>query len=171
MGINDMELAMRTGPGPALRMRIELDPSVVGEPSWPDGIVVRTFTDDDAIALYALLTHSYRHGGGTVAPFETWLPQMTGDDEFDANLWFLAESEPESALVGAALCWTSAFVKDLVVHESWRRHGLGEALLRHVYKAFSARGAAAVELKVEATNAAAIRLYERAGMCVAERLR
>lgn len=159
-----------TGPSAALRMRIELEPSVVGEPSWPDGIVVRTFTDDHASALYALLTHGYRHGGGAVAPFETWLRQMTGDNEFDANLWFLAESEYESTLVGAALCWTSAFVKDLVVHESWRRRGLGEALLRHVYKAFSARGAATVELKVESTNAAAIRLYERAGMCVVERL-
>jgi ribosomal protein S18 acetylase RimI-like enzyme len=171
MGINDMELAMTTGPGAALRMRIELGPSIVGEPSWPDGIAVRTFTDDDAIALYALLAHGYRDGGGAVAPFETWLPQMTGDDEFDANLWFLAESESESSLVGTALCWTSAFVKDLVVHESWRRRGLGEALLRHVFRTFSGRGAGAVELKVEAANATAIRLYERAGMCVTERLR
>ena len=78
---------MTTGPGVTLRMRIELDPSAVGEPSWPDGIAVRTFTGDDAIALYALLA-------------------------------------PD-----------------------------------------------AVELKVEAANAAAIRLYERAGLCVAERLR
>jgi hypothetical protein len=67
MGINDMELAMTTGPGAALRMRIELGPSIVGEPSWPDGIAVRTFTDDDAIALYALLAHGYRYGGGGAA--------------------------------------------------------------------------------------------------------
>ena len=44
---------------------------------------------------------------------------MTSDAEFDRELWFLAEPEGGS-LAGAALCWTSAFLKDLVVHESWR---------------------------------------------------
>jgi ribosomal protein S18 acetylase RimI-like enzyme len=39
-----------------------------------------------------------------------------------------------------------------------------------VFGTFAARGAAAVELKVEATNARAIRLYERTGMWVVERL-
>jgi ribosomal protein S18 acetylase RimI-like enzyme len=162
-------------------MRVELDRSLVSEPTWPDGIELRSFTDDYAGALHALLVHGYRHGGGSVAPFDAWLPQMTGDEEFDPDLWFLAESDPaeqdvelvsgEAALAGAALCWTSAFVKDLVVHEAWRRRGLGEALLRHVFWTFAVRGAAAVELKVEAANAGAIRLYERAGMRVVERLR
>lgn len=118
--------------------------------------------------MHALLEHGYRNGGGSVAPFETWLPQMTGDHEFDAALWFLAESD--ETVVGAALCWTSAFVKDLVVHEAWRRRGLGEALLRHVFIVFANLGAAAVELKVEASNANAFALYERLGMRVVERL-
>jgi hypothetical protein len=48
---------MTTGPGVTLRMRIELDPSAVGEPSWPDGIGVRTFTGDDAVALHAVLAY------------------------------------------------------------------------------------------------------------------
>jgi GNAT superfamily N-acetyltransferase len=45
---------------------------------------------------------------------------------YDARLWFLAEAG--RTLAGVALCWTSAFAKDLVVHESWRRRGLGDAL-------------------------------------------
>ena len=94
---------------------------------------------------------------------------MTGDAEFDASVWFLAESR--EMLVGAVLCWTSAFVKDLVVRESWRRRGLGEALLRHVFTVFAARAAGAVELKVEAANASAVGLYERLGMRVVERFR
>ena len=73
-------------------------------------------------------------------------------------------------LVGTVLCWTSAFVKDLVVRESRRRRGLGEALLRHVFEAFATRGAPAVELKVESTNLSAVALYERLGMRVVERL-
>ena len=93
---------------------------------------------------------------------------MTSDAEFDPRLWFLAETDGE--LAGVALCWTSGFVKDLAVHESWRRRGLGEALLRHVLATFRARGARVTELKVESDNARAVRLYERLGMRVVERL-
>ncbi|MGZ6668221.1 MAG: N-acetyltransferase family protein [Solirubrobacteraceae bacterium] len=150
------------------RMRVNLDPAAVGEPVWPDAVCARRFTLDDAEALHALLEHGYRRGSGTVTSFETWLPQMITDEEFDAELWFLAESH--ARLVGAVLCWTSAFVKDVVVHESWRRRGLGEALLRQAFQTFAARGADAVELKVEATNTSAVRLYERLGMRVVERL-
>ncbi|MBV9338764.1 MAG: GNAT family N-acetyltransferase [Solirubrobacterales bacterium] len=150
------------------RMRVELDPAGVRVPIWPDGVRVRTFGDGDAGSLHSLLVHGYRHGGGAVAPFETWLPQMTTDEEFDSEVWFLAESR--AVLVGAALCWSSAFVKDFVVRESWRRRGVGEALLRHVFRTFADRGARAVELKVEAANGAAVGLYERLGMRVVERL-
>ncbi len=149
-------------------MRVVLDPAAIREPVWPAGVRVRGFRPADAEPLHALLVHGYRHGGGSVSQFEAWLPQMTGDEEFDPALWFLAEAD--GALAGAALCWTSVFVKDLVVHESWRRQGLGEALLRHAFRAFALRGAEAVELKVEATNLAAIALYERVGMRVVERL-
>jgi ribosomal protein S18 acetylase RimI-like enzyme len=148
-------------------MRVEL-PGPGGEPSWPEGIALRTFAPGDARALHALLVHGYRRGGGVVASFDEWLPSMTGDEEFDPELWFLAAAGGE--LAGAALCWTSAFVKDVVVHESWRRRGLGEALLRHVVAVFAARGAPAVELKVDAENAAAIALYERLGFGVVERI-
>jgi ribosomal protein S18 acetylase RimI-like enzyme len=150
------------------RMRVDLEGNAPGEPAWPEGIRVSTFRQEDAGALHALLEHGYRKGGGSVDGFETWLPAVTGDGEFDPSLWFLARAEDR--LAGAALCWTSAFVKDLVVHESWRRRGLGEALLRRVLTEFAARGAAAVELKVHATNAGAVRLYERLGFVVVERI-
>ena len=160
-----------TTPGPdALRMRIELDPGVVRDPAWPEGISVRSFDPADAHALHALLVRGYSQGGGSVAEFVPWFSGMTSDEEYDPALFFLVESQAESRLAGAALCWTSAFVKDLVVDASWRRRGLGESLLRHVFATFAARGSGAVELKVEATNAGAIRLYERVGMRVVERL-
>jgi ribosomal protein S18 acetylase RimI-like enzyme len=150
------------------RMRVDLDPAGLAEPRWPIGIRVRNFTLDDAPPLHALLEHGYRHGGGSVAPFETWLPRMTTDEEFDPELWVLADADP--TLAGAVLCWESGFVKDLVVHETWRRRGLGEALLRHVLKTFADRGVTTVELKVHATNQNAVALYERMGMRVVERL-
>jgi ribosomal protein S18 acetylase RimI-like enzyme len=148
------------------RMRAELEGDRLRPARWPAAVGVRTFTPADAAAVHALLVHGYRRGGGTVMDFDAWLPRMTEDSEYDARLWFLAEAD--RALVGVALCWTSAFVKDLVVHESWRRRGLGDALLHHVFTTFARRGATAVELKVDATNPGAIALYERAGFRVAE---
>lgn len=149
-----------------LRMCADLEPRSLRAPLWPAGIDVRTFTLEDAASLHSLLEHGYRAGGGSVAPFEAWLAQMTGDVEYDPELWFLAEDR--SVLVGAVLCWTSAFVKDLVVRESWRGRRLGEALIRHALQTFLARGATAVELKVQAENERAVRLYERLGFRTSE---
>lgn len=143
-------------------MRIELGPETGREPAWPQGISTRTFEMDDAAALHALLEHGYARGGGSVSAFDSWLPYITTDQEFDPAVVFLAEADGD--LAGAALCWTSAFVKDLVVHESWRRRGLGEALLRQVFATFAERGADSVVLKVHSDNDGAIRLYERVGM-------
>lgn len=149
------------------RMRIDLRPEIP-PPVWPDGSHVRGFHPSDAVRLHALLEHGYRNGGGSVDAFEIWLPALTGDSEFDPDLCFLVEVGDE--LAAAAICWTSAFVKDIVVHETWRRHGLGEALLRLAFRTFQARGAPIVDLKVQAQNAPAIRLYEHVGMRTIERL-
>jgi ribosomal protein S18 acetylase RimI-like enzyme len=150
-----------------LRMRAELVPAH-RRPTWPPGVHVRTWRSRDAASVHALLVHGYRGGGGSVKPFDDWLAEITGDEEFDPALCFVAASD--RGLAGTALCWTSAFVKDLVVHESWRRRGLGEALLLSVFASFADRGADAVELKVESTNLGARRLYERVGFRVTERL-
>jgi ribosomal protein S18 acetylase RimI-like enzyme len=152
------------------RMRRTLE-NDVPRPAWPEGISVRRFRPEDAPAVHALLENAYRSGGGSVDQFETWLPAMTSDAEFDPELWFLAEADGGS-LAGAALCWTSAFLKDLVVHESWRRRGLGAALVHHVLGEFRRRDAVAVDLKVESENpSGAERLYEQLGFVVVERLR
>ena len=151
----------------SLLMRVAL-PRETPVPTWPAGTVVRGFEPAEARRLHALLEHGYRNGGGSVAPFESWLPALTGDSEFDPQTCFLVVAGDE--LAAASICWTSGFVKDLVVHESWRRQGLGESLLQLAFRAFQERGASGVDLKVEVQNAGAIRLYERAGMHVVERL-
>jgi ribosomal protein S18 acetylase RimI-like enzyme len=150
-----------------MRRPLEGDPPA---PAWPEGLGIRSFRPEDAPAVHALLEHAYRGGGGSVDPFETWLPTMMSDAEFDPELWFLAEAE-DGSLAGAALCWTSAFLKDLVVHESSRGRGLGAALVHHVLGEFRRRGASAVDLKVASDNPfGAHRLYERLGFAIVERL-
>jgi ribosomal protein S18 acetylase RimI-like enzyme len=150
-----------------LRMRIEL-PGEIARPAWPDGSHARGFHASDAERLHALLEHGYQRGGGTVEPIDVWLPALTGDSEFDPDLCFLVEVGDD--LAAAAICWTSGFVKDLVVHENWRRRGFGESLLRLAFGTFQARGATYVELKVQSQNASAVRLYERVGMRTVERI-
>lgn len=113
--------------------------------------------------VHARLDHAYRKGGGVVPPFEVWWQDLRGDAEYDPMLVFLAVDQG-GVVIGVAQCWTSAFVKDLAVAEHWRRRGVGEALLTHVFAAFQTRGAGHVDLKVEADNAAALRLYGRLGL-------
>jgi ribosomal protein S18 acetylase RimI-like enzyme len=138
-------------------------------PVWPDGVALRTFAPGDAADVHSLLEQAYAAGGGSVAAFAEWLPAMTGDSEFSADLWFLAWSGND--LAGAALCWTSAFVKDIAVSSAWRRRGIGTALLLHCCRAFAARGAPALDLKVESDNpSGADRLYRELGFRLVERV-
>jgi ribosomal protein S18 acetylase RimI-like enzyme len=136
----------------------------VADPIWPDGFSLRTFDAQDAPAVHRLMQLAYARGGGAVAAFEQWWPGIRDDGEFDAGLCFLAIDE-RGEIVGAAQCWNSAFIKDLVVHPDARRRGLAEALLLAVFQAFCRRGATRVDLKVELDNpSGAMRLYRRLGM-------
>ncbi|KQZ87158.1 acetyltransferase [Mesorhizobium sp. Root157] len=131
-------------------------------PRWPQGFAPRAFQPADAALLHALLAEVF--DDGTDGPFETWWPRICGDADFDPALCFLV-CDGGGRLAGAALCWTSAFVKDLAVAEQARGKGIGEALMRHVFQTFRARGASHVDLKTNTIdNAAALRLYRRLGM-------
>jgi len=152
--------------GDVLRMFAPLQRELP-EPRWPDGVTVRTYADADARAVQALLDAAYAWDDTHVSrPHEEWLQWMTDHDEFDPELWLLAERDGE--LVGAALHWLPTrgrgWVKDLVVAESERGRGLGTALLHAGFRASRERGATQVGLKVDSVNpTGAVRLYERVG--------
>ena len=140
------------------------------EPDWPAGAAVRTFEPADAPAVHALLDAAY--GGWDTSyvpvPHADWVSAMTGDVEFDASTWWLAERE--GALVGCALWWSTGWLKDIVVRESERGRGLGAALVRQGFAEFARRGIRRVGLKVDAGNpTGAPRLYERLGFRTADR--
>jgi ribosomal protein S18 acetylase RimI-like enzyme len=136
----------------------------VPDPVWPAGFGVRGFTAGDAPAVHRLMQIAYAEGGGEVGGFEQWWPAVRGDSEFDEELFFLAVNGADE-IVGSAQCWTSAFVKDLVVHPQARRRGLAEALLLTAFRAFRDRGAPHVDLKVQLDNpTGAVRLYRRLAM-------
>jgi ribosomal protein S18 acetylase RimI-like enzyme len=133
-------------------------------PDWPGGIATRTFEPADAPAVHALLDEAYGDWDATYVPLahEDWVRSMTGDVEFDATTWWLAERE--GTLAGCALWWSSGWLKDIVVDESERGRGLGAALIRQGFVEFARRGIRRVGLKVDVGNpTGAPRLYERLG--------
>jgi ribosomal protein S18 acetylase RimI-like enzyme len=137
-------------------------------PAWPDGVSLRTYADADARVVKALLDRAYASWDGAYVarPLDDWLAFMTVHDEFDPDLWFLVERD--GALVACALHWRAhqrrGWLKDLAVDERERGRGLGSALVRHGLRAYAARGAGRVGLKVDGSNpTGAARLYASLG--------
>lgn len=146
-----------------LEMGIELS-AAAPEPRWPEGVRLRPFAAErDAPEVHATLVEAFAGSDERVAPFDEWLPWVTGDPSYDPALVFVAVAG--DAVAGVAQCWTEGFVKDLAVRPAFRGRGLGEALLHAVFAEFARRGVREVRLKVDADNpTGAVRLYERVGM-------
>jgi mycothiol synthase len=155
------------------RMEIDLDappPAAV----CPPGIVIRAFVPgQDERATHAAVEAAFQdHWSHTPITFEDWARGQLGRSDFDPALWFLACAG--DGVVGTALCFRRTpefgWVRNVAVVREWRGRGVGLALLRHAFGAFCARGVRSVGLGVDAQNpTGATRLYERAGMHVAER--
>jgi ribosomal protein S18 acetylase RimI-like enzyme len=141
------------------------------EPLLPDGIVMRTYRDDDAEALRAELNDAFAGGAFwheiSASSFQELYVKAR---DFDPTLWFLAWDGDQ--LAGSALAYPSRGADDtlgwigtLSVREPWRGRGLGKALLRTAFVHLYDRGLRRAGLGVDAENATgALQLYESAGM-------
>lgn len=155
----------------SFHMEIDLDGNRP-EPTWPDGITVRTLRAGEEERVYEAHMESFADTWMfTHEPFESWSHWFVKDPAFDPSLWFLADDGDE--LVGVALTRASeteaalGWVRVLGVVPPHRRRGLGEALPRHTFSEFHRRGFERVGLGVDAENpTGAVRLYEAAGMRV-----
>lgn len=139
----------------------------VAPTAWPAALRLLEFSPELAPQVHALLVLGYQQGGGSVPDYEHWHKAFATDPEFDPSLCFIAADE--HGLIGVVQCWTSAFIKDLVVVPRARRQGFARALLHHAFEAFRVRGEACVDLKVMDSNHDARRLYETSGMRYVQR--
>jgi mycothiol synthase len=150
-----------------LRERIELTGDLPG-PEWPEGVRVRTLQEgEDTEPVYRKMVEYFQdHWGERRQDYQQWFHSWTEGGRFDPSLWFVAEAEGET--VGISLCGPLGDISELTtlgVGRSWRKRGLGMALLRHSFSELGRRGFPACELSVDADSlTGATRLYHRAGM-------
>jgi ribosomal protein S18 acetylase RimI-like enzyme len=147
------------------QMRMDLAGPLV-EPVWPAGLSIRNVKPDgDMRTIHHLIQSAFARPGRTPQLFEEWEAHMARASDFDPGLWFLAFDGGN--LVGACLCYAYeelGWVRQLGVAASWRRRGLGSALLRHAFITFKTLGFQEVGLGVEAANPAAYAFYQKIGM-------
>ena len=134
---------------------------------WPNGIELTAYSVEQAAAVHELMQIGYREGGGRVPALDVWQQQYETDAEYDPALCFIASDA--DGVLGVAQCWTSSYIKNLVVHPRAQGRGLGRALLLHAFKVFQDRREGFVDLKVLEDNLRARQLYEKSGMYVVRR--
>jgi len=140
---------------------------VLPDAQWPEGIELSVYREEMAPAVHQLMQLGQLEGGGRVPSLGDWRQRFASDPEYDPALCFVAcDAE---GVVGVAQCWTSAYIKNLVVHPRMQGRGLGRALLLNTFKVFEQRREGFVDLKVLEDNLRAQRLYESAGMYVVRR--
>jgi mycothiol synthase len=149
--------------------------TVVPEPAWPKGVVVRTMGDWlDLTRLVSLMNASFAEHptpiSWTVDEIERANSQ-TGRD--DATTLLVSPAERPDELVAFARTAIEfpradapaprAEVRLVGVLPEWRGRGLGRELLRWGVAWLRSSGAGTIQLNVEAENELALGLYRRTG--------
>ena len=152
------------------RMRIDFGDELE-EPRPPEGVRIRSMTPHDARVAHETHEETFEDMWG-YAPtsFEQWQHWFLGEDH-DWSLFFLAEADGEPA--GVALCRPRPTEPDVGairvvgVRRSWRRQGVGRALMLHAFAEFRRHGMRGASLGVDAESlTGAQRLYASVGMHV-----
>ena len=151
------------------RMEINLE-EAPRAPIWPTGIELRPFVlEQHNHVIFEADEEAFSdHWGHTPSTFEHWQHHVSGREDFDPSLWFVAWDARSAEIAGYSLCryrMGHGWVGTLGVRRPWRKRGLGEALLLHSFGEFYKRGMKTVGLFVDAQNpTGATRLYKKAGM-------
>lgn len=134
---------------------------------WTGDIWPQAFNLENASEAHQLLSLAYDQHA-KITDYKVWLAALQTDPEHNTALCYTAWDE--QGMVGFVQGWTSAFIKDLVVHPRARHQGIGLNLLSQAFEIFRQRGEAWVDLKVMENNFSARCLYEKAGMRYIQRL-
>ena len=151
--------------------RMEINLTAPPAPAnFPLGIELRPFVKEEhARAVLKAQNESFRdHWGNHEEIYEQWAVHKFSRAEFDPTLWMIAWDGRSAEIAGCSqnryrggIGW----IGTLGVRRSWRKRGLGEALLLHSFAEFYKRGTTTIGLGVDAQNpTGATRLYQKVGM-------
>lgn len=149
---------------------------------WRDGLHVRQMRPGEERPFYRMLDEAFEdHWGRVNRPFEEaferWLYFVENCEACDPELFFVVEDRSAGGEIAAAAYGMIDIAEDehmgwvsmLGVRRDYRRQGIALALLRHIFADFERRGKQRVGLAVDAASlTGATRLYEKAGMSVAQ---
>jgi mycothiol synthase len=144
-------------------------------PVWPEGARGRAFVpgQDEYMTWSAVETAFHDLLERPPGSYERLLA-MTESERREPDLWRLAEDQRDGAIVGTALgkrFSVGGWVGGVGVRRDWRGKGLALALLRDLFRVFSANGVREVSLSVDADSpSSAPSLYTRAGMRVTKNI-
>ncbi|MFI0983425.1 mycothiol synthase [Streptomyces sp. NPDC021093] len=160
------------------QLRRPLSPLDVPEPTYPEGVTVRTFVpgQDDA-AWLAVNAAAFAHHPEQGSLTQRDLDDRMGEDWFDPKGFFLAEKGGESGegreLVG--FHWTKVHRAEQLgevyvvgIAPGAQGGGLGKALTATGLRHLAAEGLPTASLYVDADNIAAVTVYERLGFTTYE---
>jgi mycothiol synthase len=153
------------------RMQMSLDGVSPVAPEPPAGITVRPVRRDDEAELrefHAVIEDAFIDSDHRAMPFDGWLEQITKPGTpFDE--WFVAEAD--GRIVGSLQSTDGGgdtdegWVKHLAVLRTYRKRGVGEALLRRAFATYAAKGRPKAGLGVDLANPTdAASLYLKVGM-------
>jgi ribosomal protein S18 acetylase RimI-like enzyme len=154
----------------SFRMEIELQGAP--EVDVPAGIELRPPREGEERALWATQNETFSDTWEyRPETFEAWREDRIEHESYDPSLWVVADAGGEVAGVALNRFREGAgWVGILGVRRSWRRRGVGMAVLHESFRRFWERGERRVRLGVDAESpTGALSLYERAGMTVQHR--
>jgi ribosomal protein S18 acetylase RimI-like enzyme len=154
------------------RMQMSLDDVSSDPPPLPPGVTVRRVRagdDADLRRFHAVIEEAFRDSDHRATDFDTWRARVDAESTVSWDEWFVSEVDGEFA--GALQSSDSSaeedegWVKYLGVLRPYRRHGVGEALLRRAFATYAAKGRRTAGLGVDLANPTkAARLYHSVGM-------
>lgn len=154
------------------RMTLSLGGAPTTAPEPPAGITVRPVDHTDEAEMrrfHATVEEAFRDTDHRATDYETFRAEVAGETSVAWDEWLVGEVDGEwagvlrSSDVGAED--NGGWVKALAVLRPYRRRGVGEALLRHAFAIYAAKGRSEAGLGVDMENpTAAARLYRAVGM-------
>lgn len=154
------------------RMRMALDGVSPEAPEPPAGVTIRPVRPDDEAEMrrfHAVIEEAFLDSDHPSAGYADWRRQFEAETTVSFDEWFVAEADGELAGVLQSADpdegTNEAWVRSLAVLRSYRKRGLGEALLRRAFAVYAAKGRPLVGLGVDMANPTeAARLYRKVGM-------